>query len=64
MENLILHRNRIEAAPHIPGRHRAPGLPALRDFAHPVLAERRALVLVAFHGALQSDVVHRKYVGA
>src|SRR3984893_9803319 len=61
---LILDRNRIEAAPQVPGCDRAPWSPKVRDGKHGLPRQPFAGVEMNRYRALQADIVDRKHVGA
>src|SRR5208337_3636966 len=58
----ILDRDRVEAAPQVPGCHRAPWPPGLGEGEHRRAVEALALVVVVGEGALQAEVVERQHV--
>src|SRR5207253_11193818 len=59
---LILHRNRIEASPQVPGCDRAPRPPKVGDGKHGFARQPFAGVEMNRYRALQADIVDRKYV--
>src|SRR5215471_9464608 len=57
---LVFDRDRVEAAPQVPGGDRAPRRPGKRDAAHRARRDRAALEVVKADGALQPEVGERK----
>ena len=62
--SLIFDRNRVEAAPQVPGRDRAPRSPQIRDGEHRLAGQSFAVVEVHRDRALQADIVDGKHVGS
>src|SRR5215472_11968853 len=58
----ILDRDRVEAAPQVPGGDRAPGRPALRDAAHGAQRHLAPLEIVDADGPLQPEICERQHV--
>src|SRR5882672_389962 len=60
----VLDGNRVEAAPQVPGRDRAPGRPAFRDPAHATQRYLASLEVVNADRTLHSQIGERKHIGA
>src|SRR5688572_19106369 len=60
----VFYRDRIERAPEVPGRHRAPGPPAFTKLAHAGQRDLAPLEIGNADALLQAEVVQREYVRA
>src|SRR5262249_44785957 len=58
----ILDGDRVEAAPQVPGRDRAPGRPGLGDAAHGARRHLASLEVMHADSALQAEVGDRQHV--
>src|SRR5882672_2192713 len=58
----VFYGNRIERAPEVPGRHRAPGTPRIAQFFHPFKGDFSVLEVGKANPLLQPQVIEREDV--
>src|SRR5258708_32138282 len=60
----VFYWDRVQGAPQVPARHRAPGAPGFRQLPHPPERDLPVLEVRDADGLLHTEVVDREHVGA